>query len=294
MCGIGGIFVVGDHLLPSAQVEDLFRALDDRGGHASGVAWKWQGSDKVVTFKAPLTAQELASRAMAKVGLRVRFVLLHTRYTTQGSTSNNGNNHPIVGHGITLTHNGVISNDRQMFREVGVTPLHEVDSEAINAMLGASTPSHMVETLRGSMSIAWVEGDEDKVNLMTNGRNPLVIGRTVEGHIVWASNLYHLEAFNLESHFNAEPFKHYTIAKDGVIRSTWASDDRRTPTVLGRNSHVASYGSYDPLTSKGFTSRRSSTTKKQKKPVRGSKLIQGGWVYDERNQSWRKARRGDF
>mgnify|MGYP001490108064 CR=1 FL=1 len=37
--------------------------------------------------------------------------MLHTRYSTQGNKHNNGNNHPVLGHGYIVTHNGVIHGD---------------------------------------------------------------------------------------------------------------------------------------------------------------------------------------
>lgn len=299
MCGIGGIYMVGNDLLPTEATEAMFKALDDRGGHASGVAWLWQGADTLQVFKGARTARSISSQAMAKVGRIVRYAMFHTRYTTQGSTSNNGNNHPIVGHGITLTHNGVLSNDRQVFDYLGVKRLYEVDSEAINAVLSQHTVEILPEMIHGSMSIAWVDSTvcNQTVNLFTNGRNPLVIGRTVEGHVVWASNLYHLDSFNLESHFNAQPFKHYWVGPSGVIESRWVSDRRSSPRVLGRNSHVASYGDFEPSTafkSSSATSGPKSSTKAVKTPSRAENLIVGGWLYDAEREEWRKAAPADY
>lgn len=299
MCGIGGIYMVGNDLLPTGEVEAMFRALDDRGGHASGVAWLWHDADALTVFKGAKTARQLSKKAMAKVGRQVRYAMFHTRYTTQGSTSNNGNNHPIVGHGITLTHNGVLRNDAKVFETLGMKRLHEVDSEAINAALSEHTVEILPDLVQGSMSIAWVDSTESEevVNLYTNGMNPLVIGRTVEGNVVWASNLYHLDSFNLESHFNAQPYKHYWVGPSGVIESRWVSDMRASPRVLKRFSHVASYGDWEPSTarkSSKATSGRKSQTKAKKTLSRTEKMIVGGWVYDEANDEWRKAKKSDY
>ena len=299
MCGIGGIYMVGNDLLPTVQTEAMFKALDDRGGHASGVAWLWHDSDELLVFKGARTATSISSQMFKKIGSQVRYAMFHTRYTTKGSTSYNGNNHPIVGHGITLTHNGVLRNDNQVFRSLGVRRLHEVDSEAINAVLSVDGVESLPVDIDGSMSIAWVDStvSNTTINLFTNGKNPLVIGRTIEGHVVWASNLYHLDSFELESHFNAQPFKHYWVGLDGVIESKWVSDERTMPRVLGKNSHVASYGDYTPTNASFQSSAPSGPVKKvkaQKASSRAQNLIVGGWIYDPIQKEWRKASKSDY
>ena len=174
------------------------------------------------------------------------YCLLHTRFTTQGSIQNNGNNHPVVRDGIILTHNGVIQ-DRPVYRHFDVTPIHQVDTEAIIVGLRHSNPTWVAENIQGSMSIAWVDCTKSTsiVNLMTNGRNPLVIARLRNGDIVYASCEYHLEEFDISHSFNAVPFKVYKIdSETGIIRSEFISDMRTMPSVHRPFTHAASYGNY--------------------------------------------------
>ena len=135
-----------------------------------------------------------------------------------------------------MTHNGVLSNDNEIFRRLGSTRFNEVDSEAINVALRLKSPKWMIENVHGSMSIAWVDLDDiQTVHLMTNGRNPLVIGRLLSGHIVWASTLWHLEdAFgDIAEAFEAIPFKQYTLKPDGAIRSEKISSRSTMPSRMG-------------------------------------------------------------
>jgi hypothetical protein len=205
----------------------------------------------------------------------VDYLLLHTRYSTHGSTTYNGNNHPVQGHGFIVTHNGVLQNDDETFQTLDVNRLHQVDSEAINATLRYSGVESVADELEGSISIAWVdETDSTTVHLFTNGLNPLVIGRTVDGDIVWASGLHHLEqAFEMASYFHAEPFKHYwvdTTQEILPIRSEWVSTQRTTPTIL------RSLGGYGGERGHATTPKR--TERASDDPAIA--LEAGGWVKD--------------
>lgn len=234
MCGIGGFYKgsVGGET-PTTLINNLWCSLENRGTHAAGIVVGWGGSDAPVSKKAAKSASECSKMLNLAKGSNTQYVLLHTRYTTQGSTENNGNNHPVIGHGITLTHNGVLSNDKQIFNKLGVKRLHQVDTEAINAALSYKSPKWMIENVMGSMSLAWVETKENvnKVHLLTNGRNPLVIGRTKSNDIVWASTKTHLEqsGFDFVKIFDAIPYKQYTISEGGRISSSILSKKTSYP-----------------------------------------------------------------
>lgn len=320
MCGIGGIYTAEGNSLPTAPVAALWEALEDRGGHAAGVGWLWEDADKVCIRKGKGKSSKLIREgALDMVGSITRYAMLHTRFTTHGSVHQNGNNHPVASHGIVLTHNGVVSNHQFVFDTVGTERLHDVDTECINAALRYGGPEAVYQLCEGSWSVAWVDSTESRetLHLMTNGRNPLVIGRTVDGDVVWGSNLYHLDAFDLKSHFNAVPYKVYTITQDCVIRSRWiegAPQDARA-TVLGRHSHAAAWGSWGRPTTidkdvpsrgtqgrgKGKKSahRRPKSTKSTPKSTKqgrrnrrkarewAEEMESHGWVWDERTNSFR-------
>ena len=140
MCGIAG-WKRGPQTvsMPTEAIASTWIAIEERGKHAAGVGWYWMDSDAPCVYKgAQKASKQVESGVLDKVGSMVDWVLLHTRYTTQGSTAQNGNNHPIVGHGHILTHNGVLWNAAETFKTLGVSRLHEGDSEAINAALSHS------------------------------------------------------------------------------------------------------------------------------------------------------------
>ena len=244
MCGIGGFYNCTGGKTPVKALKSLWRGLEGRGTHAAGFALQWVGADKPVVLKQPGPGHRMHKRLSKFIGTgeTTQYVLLHTRFTTQGSTSNNQNNHPVVSQGMIVTHNGVLYNDSDIIAQLGVTPVGEVDTEAINAGLRHKSPGWVLDEVDGSMSVAWVDSTKpDFVNLMTNGDNPLVIARTTRGDIVWASTKSILDAskFKVKTFFHAQPFKVYTIGPDGAMRSKVVSDQRADPDY-GWMRHAAS------------------------------------------------------
>ena len=239
MCGIGGFYNCTGGSTPMKALKSLWRGLEARGMHASGFAVGWVECDSPIVVKRPGRVNPL----MHKLGqfasnTNTQYVLLHTRYTTQGSVENNDNNHPVTAHGMVVTHNGVLWNDRQTLLDLAVDPVAEVDTEAINAGLRYRTPGWVLDEVNGSMSVAWVDAEKspDTVHLMTNGDNPLVIARTTKGDVVWCSTKSILDKskFKIDEDkwFHATPFKVYTITPDGIIRSEVVSK-QVAPADLG-------------------------------------------------------------
>ena len=305
MCGIGGVYNPSGREFPTVKAGSMWTDLSDRGTHASGVAWMWDNSDKPCVWKAGKSSTEAVREGvMNRVGKRVLYAFMHTRYTTQGSVKNNNNNHPVCRDDIILTHNGVIQDD-PVFSHFNVNRKYQVDTEAVSVGLRHGGIGWVADNIEGSMSLAWVDCTKSTttVNLFTNGRNPLVIARTDCGRVVWASNLYHIEEnWNITSHFNATPFKHYRIEDDGSISSRFVSEQRAAPTVIGRYSYTPSWGSYSRSGEEHATptypkvkktkGKRSTRKNKVKKSVRVD--IQAGWVYDEELKAWRKAKPADY
>jgi glutamine phosphoribosylpyrophosphate amidotransferase len=245
MCGIGGFYNCTGGRTPVKALKSLWRGLEGRGTHAAGFALQWVGADKPVVLKQAGPGHRMHKRLSKFIGTgeTTQYVMLHTRFTTQGSTSNNANNHPVVSQGMIVTHNGVLYNDSDVLARLGVTPVAEVDTEAINAGLARESPGWVLDEVYGSMSVAWVDSTKpDFVNLMTNGENPLVIARTESGDVVWSSTKSILDAskFKVKSFFHAQPFKVYTICPDGTIRSKVVSEQRGEPD-FGWMRHAASH-----------------------------------------------------
>ena len=245
MCGIGGFYNCTGGSVPVKALKSLWKGLEARGTHAAGFAVQWTDADSPIVVKQPGPAHQLNGRLKKWIGRggNTQFVMLHTRFTTQGSSDDNRNNHPVVSEGMIVTHNGVLYNDSDIIAQLGVTPVAEVDTEAINIGLRHRSPGWVLDEIDGSMSVAWVDSTNapNEVNLMTNGENPLVIARTKSGDVVWASTKTILDQsqFKVKSFFHATPFKVYTISPDGLIRSEVVSDQRASPNY-GWRIHTAS------------------------------------------------------
>ena len=287
MCGIGGF--VPSRNVNTTSVKRLWRAIQDRGKHASGLAYLPTGTQQIEIAKGAVNSSEAIEQGtIAHMGSEIDWVMLHTRFTTQGSTSNNNNNHPVCRDEIILTHNGVIYNDQEVFDRLaidGVFRKYDVDTEAIAAGLAHRGIEWVASEIRGSMSLAWVDTTKpSQVNWFTNGQNPLVIGRLQDGGIVWASQPHHLEDLPVRDWFWAKPFKHYWTTGSGQIQSRWVSDERE-PACTWQSGHAASRTVVSTPVKKVVA-----TTE----PQTHSTLIKGGWIYDEDMMGWRKARKADF
>jgi len=291
MCGIGGIFMPQGEAFPVTEVQEMWTLLEDRGTHASGICYRWNDADKAIVNKAAKPASEMVDFVQNCQGFNTNYAFFHTRYTTQGSTENNGNNHPVVSQGIVLTHNGVIR-DKPVFNHFNIQPVHQVDTEALNVALRHGSTSWLAENISGSVSIAWVDitQNQEIVHLFTNGGNPLVVARLTSGAVVWASTLQHIEfaGFEVAHSFNAEPFKQYTLRRNAegyvVVDSKRVSDQFRQPKIAQMYRHTASYAS-----DVGYTSKKSK--KRKETPLEAQEWA--GMYYDSNLKCWKfkKSRR---
>lgn len=150
MCCIFGIGLLKDHKLKSSDsligmVSVLLREAEIGGRMASGVALMHEKKAKVL--RRALSGSQMASSYeylafMAdhvKIGKdtepenQLQSIIGHCRLPTQGSPSNHYNNHPILTDHIVGVHNGVISNDHELFEDFkkSFARIAEVDTEII-------------------------------------------------------------------------------------------------------------------------------------------------------------------
>lgn len=189
MCGLAGFSLSRDERVDAkALAGALLLGIENRGRHATGAAFTENGETYVQ--KHAVTAHEFVPHLNMRPDVRV--ALLHTRYATQGSVTNNANNHPIDIGGIVGIHNGCLSNDDELFARlpVGVRRA-KVDSEAIFATLyyGREKPTAALTRLRGSAAVAWLvpHTDPDLLHLARVEHSPLVCAVTEAGSFLFAS-----------------------------------------------------------------------------------------------------------
>lgn len=194
MCGIAGFSICDkDHRVIRTRLlsDALLRQIQQRGRHATGAVWSENTEDGTQLFyaKEDLPADEFIERNIGFIPKYTRTALLHTRWATKGSPQNNDNNHPILVPRIIGIHNGTIDNDDEVFAELGVQRIAEVDSEAIFQLIANSDdPVKALPKLEGRAAIAWYEVDDPTVmHLARLEGSPLWIGHTRNGSLVFAS-----------------------------------------------------------------------------------------------------------
>ncbi len=179
MCGICGY--VGK--LNQQQVKNMISANETRGGHAWGAAWNEVG--QVMYFKEP------GRFANTKFKLPTSDTMIaHTRFATHGEPNMNENNHPHIGGGICIVHNGVISN-------VHPKQKTKCDSEAILKMIIQNDTSKHFKIIKaikkacmkieGSFRIAVMSVKfPDRIYIACDQQDPVYFGQTKD-YIAFAS-----------------------------------------------------------------------------------------------------------
>src|ERR671911_1567006 len=179
MCGVSGY-----SLNPVSSVkrtlaaQALLAGIAERGAAAVGYAHRGP-SASVTVHKRRSGASELLDEL--HVPSASTQVLLHVRDYTKGHPTIEANNHPIRHGAVVGVHNGIISNDEEVFAEFGfrrAEPEMTVDSEAIFALLAWDDSPRVLERLRGTMATAWLdERKPGELRLARGVGRPLWLGR---------------------------------------------------------------------------------------------------------------------
>jgi len=196
MCGIAGFCLnKADNINARKVSAALLNEIQARGTDATGAAWVQRHADgeraQIAVSKAPVAARSFAPY-LEQMPTTAKRVILHTRYATQGSPQDNLNNHPIVSGRIVGVHNGVLSNDDQVFATLGGERRGVVDSEAAFALIDRTIykPVEVLESLQGRAALAWFDArDKRDLHLARLEGSPLAIGFTEGGSLFFASTM---------------------------------------------------------------------------------------------------------
>jgi glutamine---fructose-6-phosphate transaminase (isomerizing) len=188
MCGISGYSLSGrSNLDRTFTAQALLAGIAERGADAVGYAYRSSGS--VAVHKQLSGASALLDRI--SIPDDATQVLVHVRDYTKGHPTIEANNHPIRHGSVVGIHNGIITNDEEVFarhRFVRHAPEMTVDSAAIFALADRSdSRANALEELRGSMASAWMDERRADVLFVARGvGRPLWIGRG-ENEVLFAS-----------------------------------------------------------------------------------------------------------
>ena len=179
MCAVFGLLDFEGNLTASERLmifKALGKAAESRGTDATGVAYVQNGAIQIQ--KAPRPAHKMKWR----ISPDARYLMGHTRMTTQGSEKKNYNNHPFFGKAgqmpFALAHNGVLFNDFALRRTLRLSKTNiETDSYVAvqlieqSGSLSFKSLKHMAEALDGSFTITVLDDNNDLY--LVKGNNPL-------------------------------------------------------------------------------------------------------------------------
>lgn len=169
MCAIFGVLDYKgklDALQRLRMVKELGTAAEIRGTDATGIAFFQR--DKLCIQKAPKPAHRMKYRIPAEA----RYIMGHTRMTTQGNANLNQNNHPFPGkagkQSFALAHNGVLCNDFTLQRRYHL-PQTNVETDSYVAVqlieqqeeVSPDSLRMMVEAVEGSFAFTVLDGDNN-------------------------------------------------------------------------------------------------------------------------------------
>ncbi len=197
MCGIAGLRRMAKVAIDPWQLRMMVTSLEYRGNDATGMALMMEnGAVRWIKNNQPawqfITSEDYKDWEKDIDWARVRTAIVHTRKATKGSPFKNVNNHPlVVDPGAAVVHNGMISNDDFLFKEMVLERGAETDSDIIRAIVqrhGLNRDSiHHLNKLCGSVAAACLHPDfKDKVMLLRSG-SPLILAATKD-YLAWASD----------------------------------------------------------------------------------------------------------
>ena len=192
MCGIGAFQLAECEFAKARRLaQALLGELQVRGTHASGIAWHSNTENRTWYQKSNIPGAQLAKSLDQEIG---GTCIVHTRWATQGSPSNNLNNHPLDVSGIVGVHNGHISNDNELFSLIPKYKRQgQVDSEAAFAYLmhgsRADGLAQRLAKIRGGAALLWLNtnGPRKLLHAARITSSPLCLARTKAGSVILAS-----------------------------------------------------------------------------------------------------------
>lgn len=181
MCAIFGVLDYQGKLHPNQRVQAvkaLGKAAEVRGTDATGIAFFHNNTLHIQKRPKP------ARRMKYRIPDDVRYIMGHTRMTTQGSAHKNQNNHPFAGRAGTqqfaLAHNGVLINDWEL-RINNSLPQTAIETDSYVAVqliekqkeVSPDSLCRMAEVLEGHFTFTIL--DQGNNLYFVKGNNPLTI-----------------------------------------------------------------------------------------------------------------------
>lgn len=195
MCGIAGIKRFGDKQIEEIQIRLFLTGLESRGNDATGIAMQRRNGE-VLVCKSDVPAWQFVSQQLYKDFIKdhlsddITQVILHTRGASQGNPRVNKNNHPLTAGKAALIHNGMLSNDDFLFKDLKLDRAADTDSDILRAIVDefgfTKEAIRKLNRVNGGAAIAALHPDYPGKMLLGRSGNPIVLGSTPE-FLVFAS-----------------------------------------------------------------------------------------------------------
>lgn len=239
MCGIIGFTGYAD---AKKVMIDGLTALEYRGYDSAGIAFfeengiktlKTIGKVSVLADKVAKERETKASESTCGIG--------HTRWATHGGVTDT-NAHPHTSGKVTLIHNGIIENYRELelrLKETGRIPVSQTDTEIAALLIDSlydgdaiKTIKNAVELLEGAYAFCIMFADQPDVIYSLRNSSPLVACHTKEGSII-ASDMVALIDYSKD--YFVVPEMHVVILKRDSISLTDLEGNEVSPRMLHVN-----------------------------------------------------------
>ncbi len=173
MCGIFGYF----NLENSEIFYDIGKYSETRGKEASGLVNVSKTTQNVLKFPLPFSNQKV-KKNIQELGNSKKFstYIGHTRLKTHGDQNLDENNQPIVNEKISLVHNGILVNYKELITDFNLHTSSQLDSEIIPLLINKNIEElGLLDSLKfalnefsGEISIAGVYNNGERYFLYSN------------------------------------------------------------------------------------------------------------------------------
>jgi glucosamine--fructose-6-phosphate aminotransferase (isomerizing) len=194
VCGIFGF--IGPDDLDSTSAKTLVKHAQQRGRDSSGMVIR--DADNYQAFRADFPIDRLLKRIPPLGNL----FFGHSRLVTNGT----GDNQPVTRDQILVLHNGIIVNDAAIWPLLGKTPVLEIDTEVIPAIIAShldeggtieTAAARVLSVAEGVVACAVLIPHLGKLLLFSNNGSLFVGDKT--GGLVFSSERYPLEQISADN-----------------------------------------------------------------------------------------------
>ena len=200
MCGIFG-YVSNDDTVKVKKIRSIIKTSESRGKDASGLVVGSKERNESYNYDVYKIDQPIKKLINSQnINLNAKFIIGHTRLITNGSSDNQ----PVISENALIIHNGIVTNEDELWNEIEQTPKLSIDTEIILKYLEFKINSEsnleniceeLLTKIEGTISIAVLLPKFGKLILLSN--NGSLFLNTTETTTYFASENYTLEKENL-------------------------------------------------------------------------------------------------